>query len=165
MHLLVRLWPRYWLAVLTSYMVSVFDLLTAITFSHCFVLIPVLCMNVKLMKLANLFPFCQKNSLNLLYSESHTPKNGCPYHLCFMFIFEKVCIPVVDSIDQVGSFWFLWDVFYHIQNFNKNHIIPVPINTFKLNSQHITFCLQPSIMIFKLHPLTVTMVTKFTYYY
>ena len=51
-------------------------------------------------------------------------------------------------------------MFYHIQNFNKNYIIQVYINTFKSNSKHITFYLQPSIVVFKPHSLTVTMVTN-----
>ena len=54
---------------------------------------------------------------------------------------------------------------YHIWNFNKNHIIPVYINTFKSNNKYITFYLQPSIAVFKPHSLTVTMVTKCTYTY
>ena len=41
-------------------------------------------------------------------------------------------------------------------------IIPVHINSFKSNSQHVTLS---SIGVFKQHPLTVTMVTKYTYYH
>ena len=71
-----------------------------------------------------------------------------------------------DSIDQVVAYGFYgMYVFYHIRNFNKNHNVPVCINTFKSNSLHIALRLKPIIVIFKPHSLTVTMVTKCTYYY
>ena len=65
-----------------------------------------------------------------------------------------------DSIDHLVACSFMACV-YHIQNFNNTS----SYKNFKSNSQHITFYLHPSIVVFKPYPLTVIMVTKCTYYY
>ena len=53
----------------------------------------------------------------------------------------------------------------YFTTFKFSPIKPVHINTLKSNIKHRTFYLQCSIVVFKLHPLTVSMVTKCTYYY
>ena len=79
-----------------------------------------------------------------------------------MLIFGKIYIPAVEKcIDHVVACGIYGMRFiYHIQNFNKNHIIlSTPSN--QIVSIY-KFYLQPSIVVFKPHPLRITLVT---YYY
>ena len=65
-----------------------------------------------------------------------------------------------DSIDYVVACGFMACVLPRPKFQQESHV-----NTFKSDSQLITLCLQSSIVVFKPEPLTVTIVTKSTYYY